>query len=52
MPVETKEIIDLKKIYKPWIKNGKLVSNAPQQAIDAYNQVMEWYYNSIDDDFQ
>ena len=44
MPIETEEILRLKEIYKPWIANGKIREDAPQCAKDAYDEVMNWYY--------
>ena len=49
MPIETEEIIELKAIYEPWLKpNGRLKDGAPQYAVDAYNNVSEWYANDYD----
>lgn len=49
MPIETKEIKKLREIYEPWTKpNGRLREDAPQEAIDAYTQVEEWYAKEME----
>lgn len=49
MPIETSEIKKLISIYSPWLKsNGDLASNAPKEAIDAFNEVNDWYDKEMD----
>ena len=49
MPLETKEIKELKSIYSPWLKpNGDLADDAPQEAKDAYKKVDDWYDKEMD----
>lgn len=49
MPLETERIKELKNIYEPWLDNrGDLKEGAPQEVVEAYNEVMEWYDMEMD----
>lgn len=42
MPRMTKRIIYITKLVKPYIKDGKIVDDAPQHIIDAWMELKAW----------
>lgn len=40
MPERIKKLI---KVYSPYFKKGHLLPNAPQEAIDAWKEIIDWY---------
>ena len=40
MPEKIKKLID---VYSPYFKNSRFLPNAPQEAIDAWKEVSDWY---------
>ncbi|MGN8809389.1 hypothetical protein ACTNED_09025 [Absicoccus porci] len=42
MPRMTKRIIYITKLVKPYIKDGKIVEDAPQHIIDAWMELKAW----------
>lgn len=38
-----KRINELAEIYRPYLEDGEMLPDAPQKAIDAWEEVKAWY---------